>query len=132
MQIRSIGRIAALSGALSVALGAFAAHGLRDLVDPAQLAIFETGVRYQFYHTFALACAAALSGRTGVDAGRLRLAVYLWVTGMLLFSGSLYLLSLRELHHLPVGILGPITPVGGLLLIGGWAALFFSFKRTTV
>ena len=126
MNQRSLWRLTALLGALSVALGAFAAHGLRQLVGPAELITFETGVRYQFYHTFALGLAAVAYHLPSMDSRRLATAAWLWLGGMLLFSGSLYLLSLREVHGLPVSFLGPVTPIGGLLLIGGWVAMFFA------
>lgn len=119
-------RLTAALGAASVILGAFGAHGLRALVEPDQLAVYETGVRYQFFHTLAIGLGAALINRSGVRPGRIRLAVWLWVVGLLLFSGSLYLLSLRAVHGWPVAFLGPVTPVGGLLLMGGWLCLFFS------
>ena len=123
MQQATVFRITALLGGLSVALGAFAAHGLQRLVDPAYLVTFETGVRYQFYHTFAIGLVAAAYQLPVLSTNRLRLAVLCWCGGLLLFSGSLYLLSLRELHGLPVSLLGPITPLGGLLLIAGWGML---------
>ena len=128
----SLFRLTAVLGALSVGLGAFAAHGLRELVEPAQLVTFETGVRYQFYHTFAIGLAAVAYGQVGVDGKRLVTAVWLWLIGLLLFSGSLYLLSLREVHQVPVAFLGPVTPVGGLLLIGGWVALFLAPRSVPV
>ena len=118
-------------GALTVGLGAFGAHGLRQLIGPDQLEIFETGVRYSFYHTFALGIAAALFDSSGLNAHRITAAVWLWLTGIILFSGSLYLLSLREVHGLPVAFLGPVTPLGGLLLIGGWISLLLSPKSLT-
>ena len=121
-------RITAVLGALSVGLGAFGAHGLERLVTPERLEIFHTGVRYSFYHTFALGLAAALFTVPAVDTRRLVAAVWLWIAGIALFSGSLYLLSLREVHGLPVAFLGPVTPVGGLLLIGGWISFLFSPK----
>ncbi|WP_420460291.1 DUF423 domain-containing protein [Neolewinella sp.] len=126
MNQQSLWRLTAVLGALSVALGAFAAHGLRELVGPAELLTFETGVRYQFYHTFALGLAAVAYYLPTINVHRLRTAAWLWLFGILLFSGSLYLLSLREVHGLPVSFLGPVTPVGGLLLIGGWVALFLA------
>ncbi|WP_116105514.1 DUF423 domain-containing protein [Lewinella sp. IMCC34191] len=126
MDQRNIIRWTAVLGALSVGLGAFGAHGLETLVTPDRLEIFHTGVRYSFYHTFALGLAAALYPSPSVDTRRLAASVWLWLIGTLLFSGSLYLLSLREVHGLPVGFLGPVTPIGGLLLIGGWISLFFS------
>lgn len=126
MKATTILRIAALLGATSVGLGAFGAHGLRALVDTDALAVYETGVRYQFYHTFALALAALLVDGPWVSRKRIVTAAWLWIGGILLFSGSLYALGLREVHGLPVSFLGPVTPVGGLLLIGGWVALFVS------
>ena len=116
-------RITAVLGAVSVALGAFGAHGLERLVGPEQLDTFQTGVRYQFYHTLGLGMLAALSGRTA--KARYGTIAICWILGILLFSGSLYLLSLREVHGLPVSFLGPITPMGGLLFIVGWVMLFF-------
>ena len=129
MTATTILRFAALLGAFSVALGAFGAHGLERLVTPERVETFTTGVRYQFYHTFAIAlCGLVLASESGGGpwVGR---AVWLFGLGILLFSGSLYLLSLRTVHGLPVGFLGPVTPVGGLLLIGGWVALFWGIGR---
>ncbi|WP_116124451.1 DUF423 domain-containing protein [Lewinella sp. IMCC34183] len=126
MNAQQLIRLAALLGAGSVALGAFGAHGLRTLVGPDQLAIYETGVRYLFYHTFALGLAAVLWRQPQVQRSRLKLAAWLWLLGIFLFSGSLFALSLRAVHGLPVAFLGPVTPVGGLLLIGGWVAFFLS------
>ena len=122
-------RLAALLGALSVALGAFAAHGLRVLVGEAYLLTFETAVRYQFYHALAIGLAAAVYPAQHVSQRQLGWAVACWLGGILLFSGSLYLLSLREVHELPVAFLGPITPLGGLLLIAGWVLLLISPRR---
>jgi uncharacterized membrane protein YgdD (TMEM256/DUF423 family) len=116
-------RITALLGATAVGLGAFGAHGLERLVGPEQIETFVTGVRYQFYHTLALGFLLALRvERSGVIIG-------CWLGGMLLFSGSLYLLSLREVHGLAVGFLGPVTPIGGVLLITGWVILFIRAPR---
>ena len=81
------------------------------------LAVFETGVRYQMYHTFAVLIVAAAIGRIG-DASLLVLAGWFFFAGILLFSGSLYALALTG-----VGIWGTVTPVGGLLFLIGWACL---------
>jgi len=105
------------AGFLAVALGAFGAHGLRARVSPDMLAVFETGVRYQMYHTFAILIVAAAIGRIG-DASLLVLAGWFFVAGILLFSGSLYALTLSG-----IGMLGAITPIGGLLFLIGWACL---------
>jgi uncharacterized membrane protein YgdD (TMEM256/DUF423 family) len=113
-------RIAAISGAFCVALGAFGAHSLKESLSPEQLQVFETGVRYQFYHTFAiLACGLLASMMNTVFAARMFLA------GIIGFSGSLYLLSTRTLTGLESWTwLGPITPLGGLCFIIGWIFLF--------
>lgn len=121
-------RIGSLIGFLAVALGAFAAHGLRPHLSPKHFETFETAVRYQFYHAIAILLVAVLShfGRKGA----LRLAGWAFTAGVLLFSGSLYALSTRDLHNLSVGWLGPITPLGGLCYLLGWGALFYSsFKH---
>ena len=129
MNQRSLLRLTALLGTLSVALGAFGAHSLERLVTPEQVEPFVTGVRYQFYHTLAIGLATALIGSPAIDGRRLTLAVRLWIAGIVLFSGSLYLLSLRTVHGLPAGFLGPITPIGGVLLIAGWVTLFFATRN---
>jgi len=104
-------------GFLGVTLGAFGAHALRSRLSPEMLAVFETGVRYQMYHTFAVLIVAAAIGRIG-DASLLVLAGWFFIAGILLFSGSLYALALTG-----VGVLGAVTPVGGLLFLIGWACL---------
>lgn len=109
-----IGALAAFAG---VALGAFGAHGLRTRLSPEMLAVFETGVRYQMYHALALLLTAAAMGRMG-DARLLVIAGWLFVAGIVLFSGSLYALTLSG-----VSMLGAITPIGGLAFLIGWACL---------
>lgn len=125
MKQASLLRLTALLGAASVGLGAFAAHGLEGFVDSYQLGIFGTAVRYQFYHSLAIGLAAAFAGSRRVNRVRLGISVNCWLIGMVLFCGSLYLLSLQDYHQVPVSILGPLTPVGGLFLIVGWLALAF-------
>jgi uncharacterized membrane protein YgdD (TMEM256/DUF423 family) len=107
----------ALFGFLGVAFGAFGAHALKSRLSPDMLAVFETGVRYQMYHAFAILVVSAAIGRIG-DANLLVLAGWFFVAGVLLFSGSLYALSLSG-----IGVLGAITPVGGLLFLIGWVCL---------
>jgi uncharacterized membrane protein YgdD (TMEM256/DUF423 family) len=114
---RSFLLIGAVLGFLGVAFGAFAAHGLRSRISPDMLAVFETGVRYQMYHVFAVLIVAAAIGHAG-SARLLVLAGWSFVAGILLFSGSLYALTLSG-----VGVLGAITPVGGVLFLIGWACL---------
>ena len=111
--------IAALLGALSVALGAFAAHGLKKVVPPETVATFETGVRYQFYHTFALLFIGLLMER--MQSQWLTWAGYAFIIGIILFSGSLYLLTaLKATSTVGLKGIGIITPFGGLFFIAGW------------
>jgi len=99
-----------------VALGAFAAHGLKSRLEPQLLAAFETGVRYQMYHVFALFASAW--GHARWPGRSFSIAGWLFVAGIVLFSGSLYLLALTG-ERWP----GVITPVGGLAFLGGWLCL---------
>lgn len=101
--------------AFGVAVGAFGAHGLKARVAPDLLAIFETGVRYHLVHGLALFVAAWLAGH---DARSARLAGVLFVLGILLFSGSLYLLALTGVRSF-----GAITPLGGLAWIAAWLVI---------
>ena len=103
-------------GALAVALGAFAAHGLRNTLSAPDLATFETGVRYQMYHSLALLAAAWAVERWGGTA--VTAAGWAFVVGIVIFSGSLYLLVLTGPRWL-----GAITPIGGVAMIVGWALL---------
>jgi uncharacterized membrane protein YgdD (TMEM256/DUF423 family) len=111
--------LAAIFGFLGVALGAFGAHGLRGRLSPEMLAIFEIGVRYQMYHVFALFVVAAAIGHFG-PARQLDIAGWSFAAGIVIFSGSLYALALTG-----TGILGAITPIGGLGFLVGWACLAF-------
>jgi uncharacterized membrane protein YgdD (TMEM256/DUF423 family) len=109
--------IGAVLGFVGVAFGAFAAHALKSRLSPEMLGVFETAVRYQMYHAFAVLIVAAAIGHIGT-ARLLVIAGWSFVAGILLFSGSLYALALSS-----VGILGAITPIGGLLFLIGWACL---------
>lgn len=111
--------IAALLGALSVTLGAFAAHGLKKIVPAETVATFETGVRYQFYHTFALLFVGLFLER--MQSQWLTWAGYAFIIGIILFSGSLYLLTaLKATSTVGLKGIGIITPFGGLFFIAGW------------
>ena len=112
----------AISGFLTVAFGAFAAHGLKDMLSAGMLATFQTGVEYQGLHALALLMIGML-GR-GADTRGLRLAGWSFVIGILLFSGSLYLLALTETRWL-----GIVTPFGGTAFLVGWAALAWHAYR---
>ena len=108
--------LGSLSALLGVALGAFAAHGLKARLAPEMLATFEIGVRYQMYHAFALIAVAWASTRwPGVLP---TVAGGLFLAGILLFSGSLYIIALTGVRWL-----GAITPLGGLAFLAGWVCL---------
>jgi uncharacterized membrane protein YgdD (TMEM256/DUF423 family) len=118
---------ASILGLLAVIAGAFAAHGLKSLLDPSQLEIWHTAVQYQFYHVFALLFLSTFS-RSGNNF--VRTAYFFFTFGIILFSGSIYLLSCRELlgwHWLYA--IWPVTPLGGLLFIAGWATMALAAFR---
>lgn len=107
----------ALAGLLAVMAGAFGAHGLRHVVSERGLEVFQTAVNYQMYHALALV-AASLMPALGLSRRLLGIACGFWLTGIVLFSGSLYLLVLSGHHWL-----GPVTPIGGVCFMIGWALL---------
>ena len=107
--------VVALSGAVMVMLGAYAAHGLSARTSAAMVDIVETGVRYQAWHTLAML--AVLAWRSHYSHPGQQVVLALWALGVLAFAGSLYLMALAGLS---VGI---VTPIGGLLLMAGWLAL---------
>lgn len=120
--------IAAWLGALSVALGAFGAHTLKEYLSPQSLTTFETGVRYQFYHVFALALAGLLY--TSYPNKKIKLAGNLFIAGILFFSGSLYLLSILGAENFKW--IGAITPLGGVFFIAGWIFLASGLRNTEI
>ncbi|MEI6409497.1 MAG: DUF423 domain-containing protein [Bacteroidota bacterium] len=119
---------AAIFGGIAVVIGAFGAHGLKPLLNDYQILIFEKGVQYQFYHSFALGLTALMQNMLD-DARRLNIARWLFTAGIICFSGSLYLLACRDLLPMSVAWAGPITPLGGLGFIGGWGLLAMSAAR---
>lgn len=122
-------KTAAVLGALSVVLGAFAAHSLKEKISDYAVNIFETGVRYQFYHVFALLVTGILY--KDFKNKLIRWAGILFITGIILFSGSLYILTLIKGFVMPgYNWIGAITPIGGLAFILGWIFLFTGcFKK---
>ncbi|WP_413174457.1 DUF423 domain-containing protein [Anabaena azotica] len=110
--------IAAIFGGLSVAAGAFGAHALREKVSERMLEIFDTGARYQMYHALALLLVAILISRLETPPATLFISGWLFIIGVTIFSGSLYVISLTGIKSL-----GAIAPLGGLSLMAGWAAL---------
>lgn len=119
--------IAAFFGMSAVALGAFGAHGLEEKISDQHLETWETAVDYHFYHTFAL---LFLSTFSRAKNNYIKTSFICFVLGIMLFSGSLYLLSTHSLTgFLKPGVLGPITPIGGVLFIVGWINLFIAAAR---
>lgn len=113
---------AAVSGFIAVALGAFGAHALRELLDVARQGTWETAVHYQMFHVVALLAVGLLARE---DASRqLRWSGWCFVAGTLLFSGSLYLLALSGQRWL-----GMVTPLGGVAFLAGWGLLFFAARQ---
>ncbi|MBT9393752.1 DUF423 domain-containing protein [Hymenobacter sp. NST-14] len=124
MTARLIIQLAALLGALSVGIGAFAAHGLRKSLEAAgRFETFETAVRYQFFHTLALlGIGILLLARPELRS--LNTVAWLWLGGILVFSGSLYVLCLTGITKL-----GAVTPIGGVLFIAGWIMLLLAARQ---
>lgn len=112
-----------LYGGLSVLFGAFGAHALKSILTEMQLASFETAVRYEIIHALVL----LIIGYHLVFKNRLQIILsWFFIIGVLLFSGSIFLLSTVSMHHFPVNFLWPVTPLGGLLLIIGWLLLLIN------
>lgn len=122
--MKSILTVAAVSGLLAVALGAFGAHGLKAIISPEMLEVYKTGVQYQFYHTFALLIVGILMNFSQSKA--LTWSAYLFITGIVLFSGSLYVLAITD-----VKALGIITPFGGITWIAAWFLLIVHCRKLT-
>ncbi|MBB1150572.1 MULTISPECIES: DUF423 domain-containing protein [unclassified Myroides] len=108
---------ATLLGALGIILGAFGAHGLKKIVSESAVASYEVGVRYQMYHVFFL----LFVGLSTFFSDKVKKRIFtLTLIGVLLFSGSIYLLTFNGLPGFNVKFLGPVTPIGGVFMIGAW------------
>lgn len=121
--------IGAFTSMLAVIIGAFGAHGLKAILSTPQLNTFEIGVRYQFYHSFAILVAGLLyfhfPSKNIITAG------WFFLVGILLFSGSLYLLACREVLGIEGwSFLGPLTPIGGIFFILGWGMIIVGVGTT--
>lgn len=113
---------------LGVALGAFGAHGLKKLVPPETVSSYQTGVQYQMYHAFALLIVGILADR--LPRNLINWSGAFFVLGIVLFSGSLYLLSsLKAMNKVGVSGIGMITPIGGLMFLVGWILLLVAIIR---
>jgi len=117
-------QLAALFGALAVVIGAFGAHGLKTRIAPDLMTVYQTGVQYHFYHVAALLAVGILALNTPPSLW-LSLSGWAFVAGILIFSGSLYVLALSGIRWL-----GAITPIGGVAFIVGWIALLIHFLKT--
>ena len=111
-------KLVAISGALAVALGALGAHALKEVLDPSSLESYKVAVLYHLVHTLALLAV--------IQGNYKKMTVWLWTSGIVLFSGSIYSLAVDELIGMNLSFLGPITPLGGLLFIAGWLSLIGS------
>ncbi|WDT69005.1 DUF423 domain-containing protein [Cloacibacterium sp. TD35] len=119
--------IGALYGLTSVILGAFGAHALKKVLSVERLTSFETGVKYQMYHALLLLIIGFfLKFETGIE----KTTAWLIILGTFLFSVSIYFLSFQDVLKTNLKFLGPITPIGGLLMILGWALLIYVFAKT--
>ncbi len=129
---KTILSVAAFFGLLAVVLGAFGAHGLKNLVDAQAVTSFETGVRYQMYHAFFLFFLALFPHL----AAKTKKIIFIFIVlGVLLFSFSIYLLALKGIIGMEMGQIALVTPLGGALLITGWGLLLYHFitqKRVDV
>ncbi len=117
---KNIGAAGAFILAITIALGAFGAHGLKEMLDASALSTFEVGVRYQMYHGLAI---LILSLVPSIPQNSKKRVFWLFVMGVLFFSGSIYLLSLNSILPFETTIIGFVTPIGGLLFIIGWIIL---------
>lgn len=115
-------------GFLSVLIGAFSAHGLKPLISAESIQTFEIGVRYQMYHALLL---LFVGGTSFLPIAKKTLVFYLVLSGVILFSGSIYGLATNTLTGFDFKIIGIVTPIGGLLMLVGWLIMvlsFFNFK----
>lgn len=118
--------LGAIFGLTAVILGAFGAHGLKDLISVEQIATFETGIRYQMYHALFLLFVGIMPA---IDMKTKRVIFYLVLVGVLLFSGSIYGLATNNLTNFDFKAIGFMTPIGGLLLIISWLLLLIKFLK---
>lgn len=131
MDSRKIILIAAILGALSVILGAFGAHALKELINETQLSSYKTGNTYQFYHSLLLLGIGILYKLR--PSTLLKISAWFCIIGVICFSGSLYILACRTIIGIDnTMILGPITPLGGLLLTISWGLLVLNFLKKEV
>jgi uncharacterized membrane protein YgdD (TMEM256/DUF423 family) len=123
---RKIISVAALLGMTAIILGAFGAHALKKFLSIEQLSTFETGVKYQMYHALFL---LFLGLHSFLDEKAKKIIFKLVVFGVIFFSGSIYVLATKSITGINFKPIGIVTPIGGALLIGAWAVLFWKFLK---
>jgi uncharacterized membrane protein YgdD (TMEM256/DUF423 family) len=116
-----------LFAALAVILGAFGAHALKKVLDAQQLITYDKGVTYQFYHSLALLAVGIVY--SSFPFSGIKWAAYLFIAGIVLFSGSLYVMVALQHKGSSIGPAGVLTPIGGLCFIAGWLSLFFTILK---
>lgn len=115
---------ASIFGMIAVILGAFGAHTLKGRLSSSELEVWKTAVDYHFYHTFALLFLSTFSKK---NSSAINLSAWFFTIGIVLFSGSLYLISTKEILNISqISIIGPITPIGGLFFIMGWVCILIA------
>tara|TARA_B100001250_G_scaffold363206_1_gene342424 strand:- start:102 stop:488 length:387 start_codon:yes stop_codon:yes gene_type:complete len=128
MELEKYKKIAILFIITAIALGALATHYLKEILSNNQINSVETGIRYQLFHGLAL---LFLTFNIEKFNSPLKKSLNLMTTGICLFSFSIYLLNMQNILGISMSFLGPITPIGGILLIIAWAILFFSIKKAS-
>ena len=123
---RKIFLLACVTGGLGIVLGAFASHSLKPLLNTVAFESFNTGIRYQMYHSFLL---FFIGLTTALKSSQKSILLKLILTGIVLFSGSIYILATNDLTSFNFKVIGFITPVGGLVLITSWLLLFIYFFK---
>jgi uncharacterized membrane protein YgdD (TMEM256/DUF423 family) len=123
---RKIISTGAIMGMIAIILGAFGAHALKKVLSIEQLSTFETGVRYQMYHALFLLFIGMMDS---LSQKAKKTIYYLVLSGVLLFSGSIYLLATNDLTSFDFRVIGFVTPIGGLLLILAWSVLLYNFIK---
>lgn len=123
MTNKKITGIGALTGMIAILLGAFGAHALKKMLSAEELTTFETGVKYQMYHALFLLFLGATSF---LSENTKKLLLKLVVLGVILFSGSIYLLATKKVTGMDISAFGVLTPIGGALLIAAWGLLFWN------
>lgn len=126
---RNITIIGVILISISIILGAFGAHPLKEVLTAKQMASYDVGIRYQMYHGLGLLMIGLNSNKISES---LRVVCWLLVLGTILFSGSIYLLSLQNVIGVKLSFLGPVTPIGGVLMITGWVLLLFKLIKKDV